>query len=309
MSFHIKAFYLVLFVAGTLGLQSCSTQQKSGGEALPLDAGGTESGADAVGSIPEDMLAEEKGPAEGVVADSPNAADPFNDLKESEENAAASDVEEGSSGGSAGTGNMKTYTVKAGDTLMKIAFSLYGDIDRWKDLRDWNKGKLKNANKLSGGMHLTYDEPSAPFQAAQHSHTYEIKKGDTLAGIADEVYGRKAKFKKLQKFNSRLIKNPHRIFAGFTIFYDITEQEVAEAEARRKERMAGGEAPAETSSPVPAPESMVPSEAAAVPSPIAPVPEAAPAAKEVASRPASVPQAGPPSPGSAQMVGPPSPGK
>jgi hypothetical protein len=61
-----------------------------------------------------------------------------------------------------------------------------------------------------------------------------------LAGIADEVYGRKMKYKKLQGYNRKLIKNPNRIFAGFTIFYDITEQEMAEAEARRMERMAGG---------------------------------------------------------------------
>jgi LysM repeat protein len=300
----------MLFLAGALGFYSCTSQQKSGGnDAAPLDSGDSKSGADAVGSIPEDMLAEEKGAEPGKPGDSAAAtptADPFSDLKEEEK--AASEVSD--SGGSGSTGNMKTYTVKSGDTLMKIAFSLYGDIDRWKDLRDWNKDKLKKASKISKGMQLTYEEPASPFQAEQLSHTYEIKKGDTLAGIADEVYGRKAKYKKLQKYNARMIKNPNRIFAGFTIFYDITEKEVAEAEARRQQRMAGGGSAAAPEASASSPEAVgppAPTEAA-IPSPIAPAPEAAPPApKAVASRPASVAPAPAPSP--SQVLGPPSPGK
>jgi len=222
----------------------CSSSQTTGDESY-LDMGNSpESGADAVGSIPEDMLASDEANMEGTTdgaseepapeATAATSADPFADLAESE----ALEVSEESGGGA--SGSTDTYTVKSGDTLMKIAFTIYGDIDRWKDLRDWNQAAVKNASHLRVGTKLTYETPLQPFSAQELSHSYLIKQGDTLAGIADEVYGRKMKYRKLQRYNNKLIKNPNRIFAGFTIFYDITDQEMAEAEARRQERMASG---------------------------------------------------------------------
>ncbi len=95
------------------------------------------------------------------------------------------------------------------------------------------------------------------------------------------------KYRKLQGYNKQLIKNPNRIFAGFTIYYDITEQEVAEAEARRAERAAqGGGA---------APGAVAPSR----PSAISPPPEAAPPPpSNVATDNSAVqgPTSGPPAP-------------
>lgn len=275
----------LLLLALVLG-QGCSSSQTSGDGSV--EAGGLESGADAVGSIPEDMLATEELPmSSDFIAGDPSApeeADPFSDLLDDSSSNSAdalgvpdTDVSEDGSGLS---GTTDTYTVKAGDTLMKIAFTIYGDIDRWKDLQEWNRSNLKSANQLKVGMNLTYETPLNAFQADEKAHSYTIKQGDTLAGIADEVYGRKMKYKKLQKYNNRLIKNPNRIFAGFTIFYDITQQEMADAEARRAERMAGGES-------VPAPSSLIPSA-------IAPPAEA----YDDPSQPIAVsPPVGPPAPG------------
>ncbi len=237
------SLFLVLALIGAFS--SCSSSPTSSNEGNS-EYGAAESGADAVGSIPEDMLAAEETPmGESAPAENLTAAedfsstvetanqpsDPFADLTEAEATAEESVTT---------TGETAAYTVKAGDTLMKIAFTIYGDVDRWKDLQEWNRGKLKSVNQLRVGMSLTYETPTTSFSPEQLAHSYLIKKGDTLAGIADEVYGRKMKYKKLQNYNRRLIKNPNRIFAGFTIFYDITEQEMAEAEARRKERMASG---------------------------------------------------------------------
>lgn len=244
-------FLLSLLAALALGA-GCSSSQTAGDDSY-LDMGNSpESGADAVGSIPEDMLASEEAnsepaaeePADTAAADAATGADPFADLAEAEGAKDALEVTEES--GTATTGATESYTVKAGDTLMKIAFTIYGDIDRWKDLRDWNQAAIKNASQLKVGTKLTYETPLQPFDAQERAHSYLIKQGDTLAGIADEVYGRKMKYRKLQRYNKSLIKDPNRIFAGFTIFYDITDQEMAEAEARRQERMAagGGSAPA-----------------------------------------------------------------
>jgi LysM repeat protein len=175
---------------------------------------------------------------------------------------------------------METYEVKPGDTLMKIAFSLYGDIDRWKDLQEWNAGKITKLSALKVGTRLQYEAPLTPFSPEEREHAYTIRQGDTLAGIADEVYGRRAKYKKLQNYNSSLIKDPNRIFAGFKIFYDITAEEMAEAEARRKERMAAQSAgpsmaPSALPSAITPPAAMAPPPAAPIaasPAPPAPAP-------------------------------------
>lgn len=295
MRFYGRTNLAFLSLALILGAYSCSHKNTaSDGTGNPdtgMDMVG--SNADSVGSVPEDMLAEENTsePSTGDAMPAPEAtadgalpvdtndaqADPFGDLKAD----ATAPSEDSDSAGSESSGKMESYTVKSGDTLMKVAFQIYGDVDRWKDLKDWNKDSLKNGNHLKKGMKLTYEAPAVSFQEEQLSHSYEIKKGDTLANIADNLYGRTAKYKKLQKYNAKLIKNPNRIFAGFTIYYDITEKEMAEAEARRAQKQAQGLPAA-----APAPD---------VPSAITP-PAAAHGGKKIAVAPAEMTVTTPPGP-------------
>jgi len=293
-----RHYPLTLALAILLGASACSSSKPAGDgttgnpDAAP-DATSPQSSADQVGSVPEDMLADEKGVDSSGAAANPEAtpADPFGDLKKKEEpkdeSTEVADAKDAATL-TAGSGKMETYTVKAGDTLMKIAFQVYGDVDRWKDLHEQNQEQLKNGSALRKGMKLRYDAPVEAFQPEQLSHSYEIKKGDTLAGIADDVYGRKMKYKKLQAYNKHLIKNPNRIFAGFTIFYDITEKEIAEAEAHRAQKAAGGGGGA----PAPA----VPS--ALSPPPMAPAPNVAvtPQATDNSAMPGPGAPPGPPAP-------------
>src|SRR4051812_39991915 len=58
-----------------------------------------------------------------------------------------------------GTGELATYTVQAGDTLMKIAFNVYGDIRQWKTIYELNKDLVKSANNLTKGSLIKYDKP------------------------------------------------------------------------------------------------------------------------------------------------------
>lgn len=311
-----KFLALALFATAlTSGLSGCSNAEQASEVSSGEDAASSQ--ADSVGSIPEDLLAsEEKGQTPETEATN---ADPFADLaagekkedeaaapealaviengseKEAEAVSSLTDGDKSSSAGSASAGT-ETYTVKSGDTLMKIAFTLYGDIDRWKDLQDWNSGKLRNGSALRRGMKLQYEAPMTAFEPEERAHSYVIQKGDTLANIADEVYGRKMKYKKLQRYNSKLIRNPNRIFAGFTIFYDITAKEIAEADARRKERVAmqGGGSNAE---PVP---SMISPPPASV-QPVQPEPMAVAPTNLAPPAPASMP------PGPNDMAPPPPP--
>lgn len=300
-----KSFFLLLLSLSLVHFSSCSSSQTQSEPSAPeLADDSAPSGADAVGSIPEDMLAaDEKGAAtdsapganEGAAAE----ADPFKDLKEDHASVSAVSGEEKAAENVENSGKMESYKVKSGDTLMKIAFTLYGDIDRWKEIYDLNKNAIKKASQLKAGTELKYEAPLQNFQPEQLSHSYLIKQGDTLANIADDVYGRKMKYKKLQKFNSHLVKNPNRIFAGFTLYYDITEQEMAEAAARRAQKMGATSAapsPAIPSAINPPTENLNPPAAVSV----APSTGPAPAASQPAPAPApnfeGVPPPPPPPP-------------
>jgi nucleoid-associated protein YgaU len=48
----------------------------------------------------------------------------------------------------------KTYTVKSGDTLSKIAGELMGDANGWKKIYEANKDKISDPNKIMPGQEL-----------------------------------------------------------------------------------------------------------------------------------------------------------
>ncbi len=47
-----------------------------------------------------------------------------------------------------------TYTVKAGDSLSKIAKAIYGDWKHWKDIYEANKDTIKNPDLIRVGQEL-----------------------------------------------------------------------------------------------------------------------------------------------------------
>jgi len=68
----------------------------------------------------------------------------------------AADFSDVSSGGSstAATGG-QTYTVKAGDSLSKIAKHFYGDGGKWKKIHAANADKIPNPDLIHPGLQLT----------------------------------------------------------------------------------------------------------------------------------------------------------
>jgi nucleoid-associated protein YgaU len=122
------------------------------------------------------------------------------------------------SGGTQVSGEVVRYRVKAGDTLMKIAFENYGDLYRWKDILDGNQKALKDPNEISPGTVLMLSGAGG-VTIERNGEKYLIKTGDTLGLISNEVYGTQAKWKKLWENNRQMIKNPNRIYAGFNLYY------------------------------------------------------------------------------------------
>lgn len=53
-----------------------------------------------------------------------------------------------------GTSSGKTYTVKAGDTLSKIAKETYGDASQWKKIHAANADLIKDPDKIQPGWTL-----------------------------------------------------------------------------------------------------------------------------------------------------------
>jgi len=58
-----------------------------------------------------------------------------------------------SASGAAGGG--RTYTVRSGDTLRKIAQRFYGDEMKWHAIRDANRDQLPNPDNIQVGQQLT----------------------------------------------------------------------------------------------------------------------------------------------------------
>jgi LysM repeat protein len=132
-----------------------------------------------------------------------------------------------STGASSEQTQSDSYTVKRGDTLMKIAFEVYGDVYKWKEIYEANKDKIKDPNFVSNDVVLRVARPATPVTTEQNGEKYLIKKGDTLGRISSSVYGTKSKWKVLWETNKQLIHDPNKIFAGFYLYYNTTNSSPA----------------------------------------------------------------------------------
>lgn len=58
-------------------------------------------------------------------------------------------------GSSTAPSSKKTYTVKKGDSLSKIAKAQYGDAKQWRKIYEANKGMIANPDLIQPGWVLT----------------------------------------------------------------------------------------------------------------------------------------------------------
>ncbi len=120
---------------------------------------------------------------------------------------------------SSGFSGGNSYTVQTGDTLMKIAFEVYGDLYQWRSIYNKNKNKIKNPSGLPKGLVLALDPAQGDLGIERNGEKYLIKIGDTLGKISNQVYGTAKKWKELWQNNKKLIRDPNKIFAGFYLYY------------------------------------------------------------------------------------------
>ncbi len=115
------------------------------------------------------------------------------------------------------------HTVQRGETLMIIAFKIYGDYEKWRNLARWNANQLGPNYSLAVGQQLKYEAPAEKFSWNPEGNPYMIRVGDTLGTISRDTYGTTAHWKNIWDNNKPLIKNPNKIFAGFTIYTPLLE--------------------------------------------------------------------------------------
>ncbi|EPZ52357.1 LysM domain protein [Bacteriovorax sp. BAL6_X] len=108
------------------------------------------------------------------------------------------------------------YVVQKFDTTMKIAFYLYKDIRRWKEIRD-----LNGTVDLHVGQ--TIKVPRIPENIKYirpEGEPYLIKKDDTLGKISQYVYEGNSRFWiNIWDNNKEIIDDYDLIFPGFTLYY------------------------------------------------------------------------------------------
>lgn len=141
---------------------------------------------------------------------------------------------------SAGTtgGPTVQYTIKNGDTLMKIAFEKYGNVYRWREIYNSNRNVIKDYNLIYPNQVLTIHGVQY-MVIEKNGQPYLIRRGDSLKSISQKIYGTPDRWKEIQSNNPQLIRNPRSIYAGFTIYYRPTSSEaptipVREAAAEQK---------------------------------------------------------------------------
>lgn len=120
------------------------------------------------------------------------------------------------------SGSNGQYTVKKGDTLMWIAFKIYGDYSKWKELSNANGG----ISTISTGQVLNYNEPTEKFVWQPNGLPHTVVNGETLGTISNDKYGTAARWRSIYENNQPMIKDPNLIFAGFTLYY-VPDRDIA----------------------------------------------------------------------------------
>ncbi|WP_328470261.1 LysM peptidoglycan-binding domain-containing protein [Actinoplanes sp. NBC_00393] len=105
----------------------------------------------------------------------------------------------------------RTYTVRSGDSLTRIAQNELGDRDRWTEIFLLNRAVIRNPNRIFPGQVLVLPprQPTGPIP-----RLYVVKRGDTLSEIARAELGNANRWQEIFALNRDVISNPDRIIPG-----------------------------------------------------------------------------------------------
>ena len=114
------------------------------------------------------------------------------------------------------TPDYEEYIVEKNDTLMFIAFKLYGDYERWRELLVVNENL--DYRRLEVGQTIFYQPDMQPFVWQMKGTPHLIRQGETLGTISRRYFQTSGRWRDIYNNNLQMIKNPNLIFAGFTLY-------------------------------------------------------------------------------------------
>ncbi|MCR4317640.1 MAG: LysM domain-containing protein [Planctomycetes bacterium] len=118
-----------------------------------------------------------------------------------------------------------TYKIKSGDSYEKISRQIFGTASYAQRIADANPGVL--ANRLQIGQEInipvipqtpprqTTVQANAPRTSNAGDVVYEVRRGDTLSGIAGRFYGSQAEWRRIAEANPGV--NPNALPVGHEI--------------------------------------------------------------------------------------------
>jgi LysM repeat protein len=104
----------------------------------------------------------------------------------------------------------RTYKVKRGDSLYKIAETRLGDGNRWPEIFVLNRAQIRHRDRITPGRVFTL--PVTPPQPAPR--LYKVRCGDTLSRIAERQFGDASRWREIFRLNRDIITDPNRITPG-----------------------------------------------------------------------------------------------
>ncbi|MGI4994010.1 LysM peptidoglycan-binding domain-containing protein [Halobacteriovorax sp. GFR7] len=124
------------------------------------------------------------------------------------------------------------YVVKEHDTAMKIAFYLYKDIRKWREIKELNG----TTNLFTGQTIKVPKIPETLNYARPEGNPYLIRKDDTLGRISQQFYRGNSKYwVNIWDNNKEIIDDYDLIFPGFTLYYkdyEVVKKEYREVRAK-----------------------------------------------------------------------------
>ncbi len=210
----VSLIFTVSLASGML--TGCSSSEMRSEDEDGEEAPSTEAPTDAIPQDSVEGMADPNAPAPDVAATEGDASAPLPDSTMTTPSTAMTAPEI--------HGQTTSYTIQRGDTLMKIAFERYGDVFQWRRIHDLNRDKISDPNQLAVGTTIALEDKEG-VEVSRSGDKYEIKKGDTLGSISQEVYGSKKKWKRLWTNNKQLIQDPNKIFAGFYLYYTMSAED------------------------------------------------------------------------------------
>ncbi len=118
-------------------------------------------------------------------------------------------------------GSKMAYIVQSGDTLGKISQKVYGTPGRWQEMATLSG--MQNPSRIYPGdvVYYTLDESAVSFATTYESiqrSEETVQAGDTLATIAQRVYGSSKAWRSIWRQNPG-VDNPDVVTPGSTVYY------------------------------------------------------------------------------------------